>query len=122
MRPSRAGAVATEAWVRVCPVDRLEVERGTAALMDAGLQVALFRLHTGEVLAVQNRDPFTGAYVLSRGIVGTRRGRDVVASPMHKQAFDLRTGRCLDDDTTTLTVYPVRVRSGVVEVRVGAPW
>ena len=111
-------AVATGAWTPVCPLERLEVERGTAALLDDGRQVALFRLHTDEVLAVQNRDPFTGAYVLSRGIVGTRQDRDVVASPMHKQSFDLRTGRCLDDDTVTLTVHPVRIRSGVVEVRV----
>jgi len=57
---------------------------------------------------------------MARGIVGTRRDRDVVASPMHKQSFDLSTGACLDvdDDERALTVYPVRVRAGVVEVRV----
>jgi nitrite reductase (NADH) small subunit len=79
--------------------------------------VALFRLYDGRVRAVHNRDPFTGAYVMSRGIVGTRQGRDVVASPMHKQSFDLETGCCVDDDATTLPVFPVRVRDGVVEVR-----
>jgi NAD(P)H-dependent nitrite reductase small subunit len=105
-------------WVRVCPLDRLEPERGVAALLGAGEQVALFRLHDGRVCAVQNRDPFSGAFVMSRGIVGSRSDRDVVASPMHKQSFDLRTGRCLDDDDESLVVYPVRVRSGMVEVQV----
>ena len=35
--------------------------------------------------------------MLARGIVGTRGDVPFVASPMHKHAFDLRTGRCLDD-------------------------
>lgn len=109
-------------WRQVCPHDRLEVDRGSAALLDGRDQVALFRLPGGEVHAVANRDPFTGAHVMSRGIVGTRGDHDVVASPMHKQAFDLRTGQCLDDQTQALTVYPVRVRSGMVEVQVtGSP-
>jgi nitrite reductase (NADH) small subunit len=113
---------ATGVWQPVCPLDRLEVDRGSAALLAGGEQVALFRLPDGRVHAVQNRDPFTGAHVMSRGIVGTRGDHDVVASPMHKQAFDLRTGQCLDDETQALTVYPVRVRAGVVEVRVaGSP-
>jgi nitrite reductase (NADH) small subunit len=108
----------TASWVPVCPLERLETERGAAALLDGGEQVALFRLADGEVYAVQNRDPFTGAYVMSRGLVGSRGDRDVVASPMHKQSFDLRTGRCLDDDDKALTVYPVRVRAGMVELQV----
>jgi nitrite reductase (NADH) small subunit len=113
---------ATGVWVPLCPFDRLEVDRGSAALLDGGRQIALFRLPGGQVHAVANRDPFTGANVISRGIVGTRGDRDVVASPMHKQAFDLRTGQCLDDDTQAVTVHPVRVRSGVVEVQVaGSP-
>jgi nitrite reductase/ring-hydroxylating ferredoxin subunit len=42
----------------------------------------------------------------------------VIASPMHKQAYDLDTGECLDADAR-VPVYAVRVRDGVVEV--GAP-
>jgi nitrite reductase (NADH) small subunit len=113
---------ATGVWQPVCPYDRLEVDSGSGALLDGGEQVALFRLPDGQVHALANRDPFTGAQVMSRGIVGTRGDHDVVASPMHKQAFDLRTGQCLDDETQALTVYPVRVRAGMVEVQVtGSP-
>jgi nitrite reductase (NADH) small subunit len=53
---------------------------------------------------------------MSRGIVGTRGDLPTVASPMFKQVFALSTGICLDDGTTRLPVYPVRVRAGLVEV------
>ena len=53
---------------------------------------------------------------MSRGIVGDRAGVPKVASPMYKQSFDLRTGRCLDDDTVALTTYPARVTDGRVQV------
>jgi nitrite reductase/ring-hydroxylating ferredoxin subunit len=59
--------------------------------------------------------------VLARGIVGTktREGAEVpfVASPMFKQAFDLRTGQCLDDETMRVATYDVHVTDdGVVVV------
>lgn len=108
---------ATAHWVAVCGLDRLLPERGTAALVD-GVQVALFRSYDGAVYAVDNRDPFSGAYVLSRGIVGSRGSVPSVASPMYKQAFDLRTGACLDDAAVRIATYPVRVVDGQVEVSV----
>jgi nitrite reductase (NADH) small subunit len=103
-------------WISVCRYDQLEVERGSAALVE-GDQIALFRLPDGSVHALHNRDPFSGAYVMARGIVGTRQGEPYVASPMYKQGFVLATGRCLDDDATSIRRYPVRVRAGAVDVR-----
>jgi nitrite reductase (NADH) small subunit len=105
----------THVFTAICRLDDLIVERGAAALI-GDLQVAVFRLHDGGVRAVGNRDPLCGAFVISRGIVGTRAGRPVVASPMHKQSFDLETGACLDAPGVALPVYPARVRGGVVEV------
>ena len=102
-------------WTVVCPYPRLEPERGVAALVD-GAQVALFRVHDGEVHALGNLDPISGAAVLSRGIVGSRGDVPTVASPMHKQVFDLRNGECLDQPGVRVPVYPVRVRDGLVEV------
>ena len=60
-------------------------------------QVALFRLDDGSLHAVGNIDPFSGAAVMSRGIVGDRGGRACVQSPIKKQAFALRRRPCLDD-------------------------
>jgi nitrite reductase (NADH) small subunit len=44
-----------------------------------------------------------------------------VASPLFKQAFDLRTGRCLSDPDVAVPVHAVRCRDGVVEVRLRPP-
>jgi len=107
--------------VPVCRYDELEPERGVAALVD-GVQVAVFRLADGSVLAVGHHDPFSGANVIARGIVGTRGTTPTVASPMYKQVFDLRTGVCLDDHAVELGSHPVHVDpDGVVRVRVVRP-
>ncbi|MBK5306942.1 MAG: nitrite reductase small subunit NirD [Frankiaceae bacterium] len=102
-------------WRAVCLLDQLPVERGVCALVD-GHQVALFRTGDGELYAVDNRDPFSGAMVLSRGIVGCRDGQATVASPMYKHVFSLATGHCLDDAEVSVSVHPVRVRHGAVQV------
>jgi nitrite reductase (NADH) small subunit len=102
-------------WETVCRYDRLEPERGVAALVDA-VQVALFRLHDGSVHAIGNVDPFSGAAVLSRGIVGDRGGVPTVASPLHKQLFSLLDGRCLDDPAVGVPCYRVRVTGGLLQV------
>lgn len=104
------------AWVAVCPSGRLLPDRGVAALI-GGRAVAVFRLSTGEVHAVDNVDPCSGASVLSRGIVGDADGTPTVASPLYKQRFDLRTGRCLDAEVEPLAVHDVQVVDGVVHVR-----
>ena len=100
-------------WERVCRLEDLEVERGATALVH-GQAVAIFRTHDGAVYALGNHDPFAGASVLARGIVGTRAGVPFVASPMHKHAFDLRTGRCLDDAHVSVPSYEVRIDDGFV--------
>jgi nitrite reductase (NADH) small subunit len=102
----------------VCAYADLQPERGVAALV-GGRQVALFRLHDGSVRAVDHRDPFSGAFVMARGIVGSRGTVPTVASPMYKQVFDLVSGACLDDPAVALEVFPVEVREGVVHV--GSP-
>lgn len=109
--------VETNTWIQVCRYDDLLPERGAAALLDVG-QVAIFRTHDGDVYVISNRDPFSGAHVMSRGIVGTRGAVPTVASPMHKQVFDLRTGICLDDPDVRVPVFAARVSDGVVEVSV----
>jgi nitrite reductase (NADH) small subunit len=109
---------ATMTSTAVCTVETVPLEGGVAALVD-GAAVAVFRTHDGAVFALSNVDPFSGASVLSRGIVGSRGDVPVVSSPMYKQAFDLRTGACLDDDAVRVTAYDVSVVDGVVLV--GAP-
>lgn len=93
--------------VAVCPYADLQPDRGVAAILPGGAQVAVFLLSDGSLHAIGNIDPFSAAGVLSRGIVGDRAGTPVVVSPVYKQAFDLHTGACLDDPSVTLPVYRV---------------
>lgn len=106
---------ASPSWYPVCPLDRLPVDRGVCVLV-AGEQVALVRTQSGEVHAVDNLDPISGAMVMSRGIVGSRGDLPVLISPMHKQAYDLLTGECLDKEGVWLTVHDVRLVGDHVEV------
>lgn len=107
------------AWIDVCALEDLVPERGAAALLE-GTQIAVFRLLDDEVVAVQQKDPFSGANVLSRGLVGSAGDRTIVSSPMYKQVWDVRTGECLDAAGKTpqdLASYPARVADGRVEVQ-----
>jgi len=115
--PSTTG---TEAgWTRVCATADLEPDRGVRALVD-GEAVAVFVTSFSGLHAVGDVDPFTGASVLSRGLVGATivDGHPVpyVASPLRKQRIDLRDGRSLDDPTTTAGAWAARVRDGWVEI------
>ena len=106
-------------WTDVCEEAELLPGRGVCALVGSH-QVALFRVAgVDEVFAVANRDPFSGANVLSRGIVGSKGDVLKVASPIYKQSFDLRTGECLDDPAVSVRSFPVRVVDG--RVLVGTP-
>ena len=107
-------------WTPVCRYAELLPERGVAALVN-GEQVALFRTFDGMLHAIGNRDPFTGTFVLARGIVGTRGNAPTVASPLFKQVFDLRTGACVSEADARVPVHEVRCVDGVVEVRLRAP-
>ena len=101
--------------VRVCLLEDIVPNAGVAALVD-GEQVALFRLDDDSIHAIGNRDPFSRANVLSRGIVGDLKGELVVASPVYKQHFSLRTGRCVEDASARIPVYVARVEEGWVVV------
>ncbi|MFD5317744.1 nitrite reductase (NAD(P)H) small subunit [Streptomyces sp. NPDC127098] len=106
--------VTDDGWLPVCGLAELVPGRGVAVLLPDGQQAALFLDRHGRTYAIGNRDPFSGAYVLSRGLVGSRggSGRPFVASPLLKQRFDLTTGRCIDDPDPdrTVPVYATRAR------------
>lgn len=115
-------ATQTEVWVPVCRLADITPDRGVAALVGPR-QVAVFLLSPlpgadeapAEIYAIDNRDPYSGANVLARGLVGSAGDRPIVASPIFKQRFDLRDGACLDGDLPVRT-WPVRIVDGCVEV------
>jgi nitrite reductase (NADH) small subunit len=109
-------SAAAAVWLDVCALDEIEPDTGECALI-GGAQIALVRVGDA-VYAIDNFDPFSKAYVLSRGIVGCKNGVPKLASPMYKQSFSLVSGECLDDASVRVTVYPARVSGGRVELQV----
>ena len=105
----------TTTWERTCELEDLEPGWGEVALLGAR-QVALVRVGGDEVYAVDHHDPHTGAPVMARGIVGSRGDRPTIASPLHKQVYDLRTGECLDVAGVSVPTYPIRLTGDTVEV------
>ncbi|WP_027211277.1 nitrite reductase small subunit NirD [Burkholderia sp. WSM2232] len=106
-------------WLPVCALDDIVPNTGVCALVN-GEQVAVFHVTAGNdkaaVYAIENFDPGSRAAVLSRGLIGSLGERIVVASPIYKHHFDLRTGECLEAPENSVSAYPVRVESGKVWV------
>lgn len=96
-------------WQKVCLLSQIQPNTGVCALVD-DVQIALFRVGDEQrIYALSNHDPFSGANVMSRGILGDIQGERVIASPIYKQHFSLATGRCLEDAEHHLNVYPCQV-------------
>lgn len=113
--------VSNTRWHDVCGLADVLPGTGVAALL-GGHQIAVVRGSDGRaVYALSNYDPFSHAFVIARGIVGSRGNVPKIASPIFKQNFDLRSGECLDDPSVRLPVYPVRVRGDRIEVGLGGP-
>ena len=95
-------------WNAVCTVDDLVPESGIAVWTEDG-PVAVFYLphRLPALFAISHTDPFSGVNVLARGITGDLSGEPVVASPLYKQHFNLKTGVCLEDDSVMVKTYPV---------------
>lgn len=108
-------APTASSWHRVCPLDELEPAWGEAALID-GVQVAIFRLDADNVYAVAQQDPATLANVMARGITGSRGSRPTIASPLHKEVYDLQTGECYSNPGLRLPAFRTRMVDGFIEV------
>ncbi len=108
----------TQQWTTICSLDRILPNTGVCALVN-DRQIAVFRVGEGnDVYAIDNYDPFSKAYVLSRGIVGDRNGTPKVASPIYKQNFSLLTGECFDDPNIKVDTFSARIVDGQVQVGV----
>ncbi len=105
-------------WVDICSKDDLQPDSGICALVE-DKQVAIFYLPKQQLLyAIDNYDPFGKANVLSRGLVGDINGEPMVASPLHKQHYSLKTGVCLDDESVTVNTYGIRIEKDRVEINI----
>ncbi len=102
-------------FVAVCSTDDLVKDSGVAALVK-DIQVALFYLN-GEVFALNNYDPIGKANVMSRGMIGDLKGELMVAAPLQKQHYSLKTGQCLDVEGVSIPSYQTKIENGHVFVK-----
>ncbi len=122
-------ALTDRSMIEICPVAALSVERGAAALLPDDTQIGVFLLDDGSVHAIQQHDPYSGANILSRGLVGTHvvpGGTPeesvvvpTIASPMYKQVWNLDTGEVIDaggGEKKQIDVFDAEVRDGVLYV------
>jgi nitrite reductase (NADH) small subunit len=112
-------ASTTSTWRPVCAVGDILPNTGICALL-RDRHVAIFHVDDGgeQLYAIDNVDPNAGASVLSRGLVGSLGDRLVVASPLYKHHFDLRSGECIEKPEHSVAAYPVRVEHDMVLVAV----
>ncbi|TDV35714.1 assimilatory nitrite reductase (NAD(P)H) small subunit [Paraburkholderia caballeronis] len=120
-RTTASSAPDHDGWIAVCRYDDIVPDTGVCALVH-GRHVAVFRVDGDDarVFAIDNVDPRAHASVLSRGLTGSLGGRVVVASPLYKQHYDLRTGECLEEPRWSVDAFDARVAGDDVMVRVGA--
>src|SRR6218665_4101546 len=102
-------------WTPVCAAIDILPNTGVCALVE-GRHVAVFRVGGEQFHAIDNVDPKSGASVLSRGLVGNLGEQIVVASPLYKNHFDLRTGACIEAPEFSVQAYDVKVDEGRVLV------
>lgn len=104
-------------WHNICPLSDIIPATGVCALVGRE-QVAIFRPRNDEqVFAIDNIDPFFSASVLSRGLIAEHQGELWVASPLKKQRFRLRDGRCMEDESHSIAHYAVRVKDGFIQLK-----
>ena len=96
--------------IEVGPLDSLPENEGVLVETAAGIEIAVFRLGD-EAVAVQAECPHRGGPLVE----GTRCGIDQLECPWHAWYFDLRSGKCLNQDAQLLR-YPVQVVDGIVRV------
>ena len=106
-------------WIPVCNLDEIVPNTGVCALIN-GAQVAVFHINDSDgndhIFAIGNYDPNSDASVLSRGVIGSLGKRIVVASPIYKHHFDLRTGECLEAPEHSVNAYTTRINGGTIWV------
>jgi nitrite reductase (NADH) small subunit len=105
-------------WVKVVDVEKAPLSKGLCFKYEDE-QIAVYNLNKQEWYATQNLCPHQQQMVLARGLLGDSKGEPKVSCPLHKNAFSLQTGRCLDSDKDwTLKTYPVKIEAGSVFIEV----
>jgi nitrite reductase (NADH) small subunit len=113
-------------WHDVGSVEELE-RAGHLVARIGGREVGVVRDSVGgHPVGVRNRCPHSGAPLclgtVRQRVIGTPghyalTGEPVLRCPWHGWEFDLETGRCRDDASMRVALYPAEVRDGRVRIQ-----
>jgi nitrite reductase (NADH) small subunit len=114
LTPPRDGEA--NVWFRAASIQDFP-DNGGVCFRYKEMQIAVFKFsRRNEWYACQNLCPHKMQMILSRGMIGSANGEPKVACPFHKRSFSLKTGQCLNADTCSISVFPVRIIDGFVHI------
>jgi nitrite reductase (NADH) large subunit len=115
--PAKIGkekADATWQWVDVGAVEDFPENRG-AAVKISNSELAVYNHGAvGKWYAAQNSCPHKQLQVLSRGLVGMQGDQPKVACPIHKNTYNLDTGKGISNPGLNLATFEVKLENGRV--------
>ncbi len=97
-------------WHDLGPASSFPDERLNGALIN-GVRLCFGR-SGAHFFALDDTCPHAGGS-LSEGMID----EDLVICPLHAYAFEVATGRCVDEVSCSVSAYPVRVESGALQVQ-----
>ncbi len=110
-----SNTMTTDNWIKVAQEADFATDVG-GCIKHHNKHIAIFNINNRtEWYAIDNICPHKGQNVLSRGIVGDTDGEPKVACPLHKNAFLLKTGQCISDETTPgVRSYEIKCENGEI--------
>ena len=98
-------------WHDLGPLDGFENEKLHGRMIE-GIRLCFGR--AGEVtFAMDDTCPHAGGSLIE-GMLD----EDLVICPLHAYAFEIASGRCIDDPTCSVSAYATRVEGGMLQVRI----
>jgi NAD(P)H-dependent nitrite reductase small subunit len=107
-------------WFDCGPVENFKLGGGAAVKISNSELAVYHHVGTGKWYATQNSCPHKQIQVLSRGLVGFHGDVPKVACPIHKNTFNLDTGRGISNPAYNLASFECKEDGGRVFVRVPA--
>lgn len=103
-------------WFKAAKIEDIPVNGG-ACVKVQDKQIALFYLQNkDELYACQNLCTHKKQMILSRGIVGDKKGEPMITCPLHKKSFSLKTGNNLNNEDYRIRIYSVKLEDGFVYI------
>ena len=106
-----------EMWFNVAPTE--ELQPGQAKLVDADdVYIAVYNID-GEYFALEDTCTHDNVPILGCGLsLEETLDRDQIICPRHGARFEIKTGKALTPPAfEDVTMFPVRVEQGMVQVR-----